>query len=255
MTVPEGVRRLAAPAAILAALLGGCSGKEPPVVSAPPAQGAGALPPALAPAPEFVPEDPAEVRRLAELEGARDRHRSLREAFAHGGRASPASRERLEAALRAIATVDPPRWSVSCRGRACRIRSSLPPQAWHPLLEHDPGVRQVVDRLSTDPDGVEAAAYVLLAEPGAADGDALLGAVAQELSGSEEARACAAKAGGAVAVRYELRVDSSGITYRSEGDLPREVLDCLDDVLGGILRTTPVPPTARSATRAVALRL
>lgn len=255
MTVPTCLRRLAAPAAILVASLGGCSGREPPAVSAPPAQGAGASPLARAPAPEFFPEDPAEVRRLAELEVVRDRHRSLREAFAHGGRASPASRERLEAALRAIPTVDPPGWSVACRGRACRVRSSLSPPAWHPLLEHDPGVRKVVDRLSIDPDGVEAAVYALLAEEGAADGDALLGAVEQELTGSEEARACAAKAGGALAVRYELRVDSSGITYRAEGDLPREALECLDDVLGGILRTTPVPPTARSATRMVALRL
>lgn len=247
--------RAAAAGALLAALLGGCSGKEPPAVSAPPAQGAAALPPAYAPAPEFVPEEPAEVRRLADLEEARGRYRSLREAYARGGRSSPASRARLEGALAAIATVDQPGWTVACRGPACRVRSRLPAKAWHPLVEHDPGVRALADRVALDPDGVEPAAYVLLAAEDAADGGALLDQVANELTGSEEVRACAAGAGAGLALRYELRVDTSGITYRADGDAPRAVSECLDGVLGDILRTTTVPPTAKSATRTVALRL
>ncbi|HEY6099301.1 MAG TPA: hypothetical protein VIW03_07715 [Anaeromyxobacter sp.] len=235
-------------AAMAAALLGGCSGKT--TDAAPAAGSVSAFPPA-----EVVPEDPAEARRQAEIEEARGRFRSLQEAFAHGGRVSPASKARLETALRAASARTRIAWQVACRGRLCKVTARGPVEAWHAVAEQGEAVREVVDRIASDPDGLDPTLYALLAEEGAAPGDALLAQLESALRASAEARDCAAKARVSGTVEYELRVDGSGFTYRTGGDLPWPVISCLNAVLADLMLHIPVPPDAKTAARSVALRL
>lgn len=241
--------RLGAAALVAAALTSGCSGEGEPRPS-----------PAGAPAPDpaltrFVPEDPAQVRRREAREEALARYRALRNAFAGGGAPSPASARRLEAALAAAGPERARAMKLACRGLVCRVTSAGELAAWAPALEADAGVRAVAERIASDPDGAENAVYVLLAAPDATGGDALLAEAERALLDAPEARECARAAGAAGTVRYELRVDRSGFTFRADGDLPWPAVDCVNGVLGDILRTIPVPPSARSATRVVALRL
>ncbi|HEY6100953.1 MAG TPA: hypothetical protein VIW03_16055 [Anaeromyxobacter sp.] len=239
---------LVAAAAIAATFLGGCSGKAPDAAAG--AAGAPAFP-----AAEAVPEDPAEARRRVELEEARGRFRSLQEAFAHGGHVSPASKARLEKGLRAASAGTRLAWQVSCRGRLCKVTAQGPAEVWHAIAEQGEGVREVVDRLAADPDGADPTLYALLAEEAAAPGDALLGQLEAALRASPEARDCAAKERVSGTVEYELRVDGSGFTYRTGGDLPWPVVRCLNEVLADIMVRIPVPPDSKSASRSVALRL
>lgn len=241
-------------ALVAAAHLAACSSKE-----APPPPAAALTPeaqpledPALT---EFVPEDPAEAARAAAFEDARARYRALRDGYLHGSRATPVSRARLERALAAVKAPAPPRWQIACRGRACRVASELAPAVWHGLVEAEPSVRTAADRLAADPDHRDPALYVLLAEEDAAPGDDLLVELERALRASPEPRACAARAEASGTVEYELRVDESGFTYRTGGDLPWPVVDCVNDALAGLLREIEVPPSAKSATRIVALRL
>ena len=55
-------------------------------------------------------------------------------------------------------------------------------------------------------------------------------------------------------VEYELRIDTSGFTYRSRTDLPRPVLECVDDVLNGIVATIRVPHDVKASTRTFTIR-
>ncbi|BDG04029.1 hypothetical protein [Anaeromyxobacter oryzae] len=257
-------RRSAFAAAAATALLACSGGKAPPPAAsaAPGDTAAGGAPPAAPEQPsidpaieQFRPEDPAEVARHAAREEARGRFRTMKEAFAGGGRASSSAAARLQAALSRVPPPAGARWQIACRGAACRIAAAAAPEAWQPALLASADVQRVVDRLAADPDGRDGAAYALLAAEDAPPGDDLVGALARELAGSAEARACAANAEARGTIRYELRVDGSGFTYRADGDLPWPVVDCVNGVLGEIMRGIEVPPTARSATRTVALRL
>jgi hypothetical protein len=49
-------------------------------------------------------------------------------------------------------------------------------------------------------------------------------------------------------------VDATGYTYRSQADLPGEVVDCTDRVLGEILDRHPPPRVVQPASRTLALR-
>lgn len=252
------MRRAALVPALAAALLA-CSGER----RAPEAAAAAA--PAAAPAQEapvdpaleqFRPEDPEEVARAARREEARAAFRILREAYHRGGRASAASTRRLAAALGPLPAPPGKKWQIGCRGQACRVTVlAAAPEAWRQRLLAAPEVTRIADRLAADPDGAEAAVYLLLAEEDAAPGDDLVTALERELLSSAEAKACAASANARGELRYELRVDRSGFTYRADGDLPWPVVDCVNGVLGDIMRGIEVPPTARTATRVVALRL
>ena len=80
--------------------------------------------------------------------------------------------------------------------------------------------------------------YVLLAPASAAPGVDVLGEVEREFLRSTDARECLSRVGALGSVEYELRVDLSGITYRTRTDLPREVQDCVEGVLGRIITST-----------------
>jgi hypothetical protein len=254
-------------AAALAAALLACSGdKAPPKPDAAAAQDVAApAEPYVDPAiKDFQPEDPAAVARAAEREEARGRFRTMREAFTQGGRASPRDAARLQAAVAKVRPPEGGRWQVACRGRACRVSVAGAAEpgaprpergAWQPLLAGAPDVQQVADRMAVDPDGTDAAVYVPLAVEEAAPGDDLVAALERELVSSPDAKACATNAQVTGTVKYELRVDGTGFTYRVDGDVPWAVVDCVNDVLTGMMRGIPVPPTAKSAERVVALRL
>ncbi len=247
------LRLAAALAFSCSALLDACFGSKDapgtPATSATPAADPAQAPPAV----EAVPLDPTEARRRVDLEDARGQYRSLREAFAHGGRASPSARTRLERALRdAGRSVE---WKVACRGRVCRVTAKGAAPLWQGIVKDGEPVRRVAERVAVDPDGEETPAYLLLAEVGAAPGDELLVQLETALGASAEARDCAARARATGTIEYELRVDPSGFTYRSAGDLPRAVLDCVDGVLSDLMNGIAVPPDARSSMRKVALRL
>jgi len=253
------LRLVAISAVSAAALLIGCSGKnDPPGASGAPAakeSPAGEASPAVqaSPAADAVPMDPAEAGRRVDLDEARGQYRSLQDAFTHGGRASASSRARLERALRDAGSGIA--WQVACRGSVCRVTADGAVPLWQSIVQDGEPVRRVADRIAVDPDGEESPAYLLLAEENAAPGDVLLSQLATELKGSAQARDCAARAQTAGTIEYELRVDPSGFTYRSVGNLPRPVLDCVDDVLNDLMRGIPVPANARTSMRKVALRL
>ena len=96
--------------------------------------------------------------------------------------------------------------------------------------------------------------FLLLAAPTAAPGDGVLGGVEQEFVRSSDARDCLSSVGAVGSVEYALRVDVSGITYRSRTDLTRPVLECVDDVLNRIIATTEIPRDVKTASRTFALR-
>ena len=76
----------------------------------------------------------------------------------------------------------------------------------------------------------------------------------REFFQENDARECLSRVGAVGSVEYELRVDTSGFTYRSRTDLPRPVLECVDDVLNGIAAATRVPNDVKASSRTFTLR-
>jgi hypothetical protein len=198
--------------------------------------------------------DPAEARRLAEHQERRARFESMRAAFEAGQGDTAASRARLEPALLALWPARPPIHRLACRERLCRVETPGAAPGALAALAADPGVRRISEGVYLDPDGVDPAGYVLLATAGALPGDDTLGAVEKAFLGGSDARECLSSVGAIGHVEYELRVDASGFTYRSRTDLPRPVLECVDDVLNGIIHSTEVPRGVKPASRTFALR-
>ena len=198
--------------------------------------------------------DPDEARRLAEHQERRARFEAMRSAFAAGTGETPASRARLEPVLRALWPGRPAAFRVACRASLCLVEPPPPAPVSLSALAADPGVRAIADGVFLDPDGADPMGYVLLAAPTAAPGDGVLGPVEQEFLRSSEARDCLSRVGAVGSVEYEVRVDVSGITYRSRTDLERRVLECVDDVLNRIIATTEVPGDVKTASRTFGIR-
>lgn len=209
-----------------------------------------AVPPLMAP-PE--PTDPQVLRERAEREEARARYRSLRDAFA-AGRPSPGAQARLDPALRTLAKAGSARWKVACRGTVCRIDDPGAPAGFRDALAGSEAVRALADRTEADPDGVEAAAYLLLAPQSAAAGGDVLAEVERRLRESGAARKCLAESPQKGAVRYDLEVDTTGVTYHMSGDLPWPVVQCVNLALADSITATDVPAAVKSSSRSVTLR-
>jgi hypothetical protein len=191
---------------------------------------------------------------VAEHQERRARFVAMRDSFASGKVETPASRDQLEPTLRALWPARPPPFRIVCRASLCRVEFPAPLPASQAAFAADPGVRAVSDEIFLDPDGVDPTGYVLLAPAGAAPGIDLLGGVEQEFLRSSEARECLSSVGAVGSVEYVLRVDVSGITYRSSTDLPRPVLECVDDVLNRIIATTEIPREVKTASRTFGIR-
>ena len=216
-----------------------------------------ALPAPANPARELMPSevaDPLEARKLAERQEQRARFEAMRDGFAGSQRESAASRARLEPALRALWPALPPTFAAICRERLCRVAVPGGAPEARAALVADAGVRRVVDGVFVDPDHRDPIAYVMLVSPGASPGEDLLSGVEREFFLSSDGRECLSSAGAVGSVEYELRVDTSGFTYRSRTDLPRTVLECVNEALDGIIATTEVPREVKSASRTFALR-
>lgn len=229
----------------------GDSSDEPPVVAAAVAPAPPASPRELTPT-EIV--DPDEARRVAEKLENRERYAAIRAAFESKRGDTPASRARLEPALDALWPARPRTFGLACREAVCRIELPAPPEATRVALAADPGVRAVADGVHVDPDGADPAGYVLLPPVNAAPGSDVLAEVEREFLRSTEARECLSLVGAVGSVEYELRVDPSGFTYRTRTDLPREVQDCVEAVLGGIITGTQVPSDVKTASLTLLLR-
>jgi hypothetical protein len=229
----------------------GDSPDESPEVAAP------AAPASQGPPRELTPTeiaDPDEARRAAEKLESRERYLAIRAAFESRRGDAPASRARLEPALDALWPARPRTFGLACREAICRVDLPAPPETTRAALAADPGVRTVADGVHVDPDGVDPAGYVLLAPVGAAPGSDVLAEVEREFVRSADARECLSRVGALGSVEYELRVDPSGFTYRTRTDLPREVQDCVEAVLGGIITSTQVPPDVKTASLTLVLR-
>ena len=198
--------------------------------------------------------DPGEARALAERQERRARFEAMRTAFAAAEGDTPASRARLDPALPALWPARPVAYGVACRAALCRVEVPSPVQMAQSALAADAGVRVLAEGVFLDPDGIDPVAYVLLAPPNAPPGDDLLASVEREFFQENDARDCLSRVGAIGSVEYELRIDTSGFTYRSRTDLPRPVLECVDDVLNGITATTRVPNDVKAATRTFTLR-
>jgi hypothetical protein len=198
--------------------------------------------------------DPGEARALAERQEKRARFEAMRTAFAATEGDTPASRARLDPALRALWPARPAAYGLACRASLCRVEPPAPVQPARSALAADSGVRVLAEGVFLDPDDIDPVVYVLLAPPNAPPGDDLLASVEREFFQESDARDCLSRVGAIGSVEYELRIDTSGFTYRSRTDLPRPVLECVDDVLNGITATTRVPPDVKAATRTFTLR-
>ncbi len=199
-------------------------------------------------------EDPAEQRRLADLEDRRGRYASLRAAFDAGSRPSGDGSARLSRALGALWPAGRPTWSVACIGQLCRVDAGSPASIWQAQLASDPGVARMSERVVIDPDGAASPAYLVLLAENASAGAALLDEVEEEFRVSREIRECLSRAGVTGQVEYALQVDSSGYSYRQSTDLRGEPLDCADRVLGEILDRHPPRGAVTTSTRTLALR-
>jgi len=209
--------------------------------------------PAREPTPTEI-ADPDEARRAAEKLESRERYLAIRGAFQAKQGETPASRARLEPALEALWPARPGTFGLACREAICRIDLPAPQEAARSALAADPGVRAVADGVHIDPDGADPAVYVLLPPMNAAPGSDVLAEVEREFVRSADARECLSRVGAVGSVEYELRVDPSGFTYRTRTDLPREVQDCVEAVLGGIITATQVPPDVKTASLTLSLR-
>lgn len=254
---PRRVARWAVGLALVGVLAGGTyvllgDGDAPATPPGPaPVAGPGGAP--REPTPSEV-ADPAEARKLAEHQERRARFESMRAAFEAGQGDSASSRARLEPALLALWPARPPTHRLACRERLCRVEAPGAGPGALATLAADPGVRRLSEGVYLDPDGVDPAGYVLLAAAGALPGDDALATVEKAFLGGSDARECLSSVGAVGQVEYELRVDASGFTYRSQADLPRPVLECVDDVLNGIIHSTEVPRGVKPASRTFALR-
>jgi hypothetical protein len=212
-------------------------GEEAPVVAAPAAK---LEEPAAPPRTPAEAVSPGEARLLAELEEARGAYQSMRTAFGSAGGRVATGERRLGEALRKLPGGRS--WTITCRGELCEVGADGPTVEWQRALQDAPSLRAISQRLAVDPDGGDAPAYVVLAPAGAARGHDVLGQIETEFLDSSEARYCLSSVGASGALEYELSVDSSGYSYRTSTDLPRDVVECVNDVLGDILRLAPVPP-------------
>lgn len=198
--------------------------------------------------------DPAEQRRLADLEERRGRYGSLRTSFGAGVPASPRALARLSPALGALWPPGGLAWTAACVGELCRVDAPGPAAAWQEQLAADPAIRKLSERVVVDPDGAATAAYLVLVAAGAPPGAAVLDEVEEEFRRSTEIRECLARTGATGGVTYTLTVDTSGYSYLQQADLPSEALDCADRVLAEILDRHPPPKTVQTASRTLALR-
>ena len=217
------------------------SGEVPPTASAP------APGPAAAPAREPTPSevaDPDEALRLAVHQERRTRFEAMRSAFEADARATPASRARLDQALRALWPARPVAYGLACRELLCRVELPAPPQASRAALAGDPGVRALAEGVFLDPDGVDPAAYVLLAPLNASPGEDLLAGVEQEFLRSRDARECLSRAG---AVGYvELRAANRRVRLHPPFPLGPPAARCRIASRGrsaGSSSPRPSPPT------------
>jgi hypothetical protein len=242
--------------AIAAWLVSGLGRDAVPSAALPPPVETSPAPPAAPPpavAPVVAPPEPAdreELRRRADYQQAQDRYQSLRSAF-EAGKQAGSSRSRMLKALRTLARVP---WNVACRGQVCRIDASGLPAAWQEQLRQNEGVQAITDRIEVDPSGEDSAAYALLAQEDAPEGEAPLAALGQRFQSAEATRKCLAESPEKGAAEYELKVDSTGVTYRFSGNLPWPVMQCLNAALADVMLAVPIPPAAKTATRKVALR-
>ncbi len=214
---------------------------------------------ATAPRPPRPPtpseiSDPEEARRAADLEERRGRYATLRSSFGTGAPPSAQSLARLTAVLEPLWPRDTAQWSAACTGQLCRVDAPGPSGAWHDRLATDPAVAALAERVVVDPDGGESAAYLVLAAAGAAPGGSALDAVEEDFRRSTEVRECLSRAGATGSIEYVVTLDGSGYSYLRRTDLPGDVVDCADRVLGEILDRHPPPRSVRAATRTLALR-
>jgi hypothetical protein len=194
--------------------------------------------------------DPAEAARLEGLLEARERYRALRDGF--GGPATAASYGRLAPAIRSVWPGADPWWVIDCRGRLCRVEVEGDLEERRAALDGSPLVRAVTEGpVVADPDGVQRPFFLVVASTAVPSGDRLLAEVADELAGSPEAQACLARAAGEVT--YRLKLDTTGITYRTSGSLPWEVVDCVNAALTDLLVGVRRPRLVRQAERTVVL--
>ncbi|MEI7706512.1 MAG: hypothetical protein WCK73_18150 [Deltaproteobacteria bacterium] len=214
-------------------------------------EGSPASPRALTPS-EIA--DPDEAHRAAVRLDQMTRFEAMRAAFEAGGRDTPASRARLEPALQSLWPARPATYRLACREAVCRIDLPSSPETARAALASDRGVRAVADGVFLDPDGVDPAGYVLLAAANAAPGQDVLTELEQEFTRSSEARECLSRAGAVGRVEYEVQVDGSGFTYRTRTDLSRDVRECLESVLNGIITATAIPSEVKAASITLALR-
>lgn len=196
--------------------------------------------------------DPVEARSLEVLIEARNRYLALRDGFT--GPASEAPRQRLEPALRALWPGQPAAFTISCRGRVCRVEGPGDPAAWRAQLLGSQPVAKVADRVVVDPDGTEKPAYVLLSEGRPGSGEDVLGDVEKRLRESDETAICLDGAAPGT-VEVELLVDQSGITYRAAGTAPLQVVDCVGRAAAALAAAIRVPPATQAATRTVVLEI
>jgi hypothetical protein len=198
--------------------------------------------------------DPAERRRLADLEERRGRYASLRDAFGNGRPASPASLARLTPVLRALWAPGTVAWAAACKGQLCRVDAPAPASTWQGQLAAEPAVARLAEGVAVDPDAKETSAFLVLLPPDAAPGGSVLDAVEEEFRTSTDIRECLSRVGATGHVEYLVTVDVTGYTYRQDADLPSEALDCADRVLGEILDRHPPPKAVQTATRTLSLR-
>ncbi len=215
-----------------------------------------ALPAGVAPREPTSSEilDPAERRRVAELEGLRGRYATLRDSFGNGHPASRASQDRLAPVLGAVFPPGTVAWTAACKGQLCRVDAPGPAGAWQARLAAEPAVAALAEGVVVDPDAKETAAFLVLLPAGAAPAGSILDAVEEEFRTSTEIRECLSRVGATGRVEYVVTVDVTGYTYRQDTDLPSEAVDCADRVLGEILDRHPPPRPVQTASRTLTLR-
>jgi hypothetical protein len=251
--VVAGAAAVLAFAGVAVAVLALIQGEPVPPLQAAPPRVAAQLPGVLPPGPPTPSEvaDAAEASRLDALLEARERYRAFRDGFR--GPASAASYARLAPAIRTVWPGAEPRWVIDCRGGLCRVEVDGPPEERRAALDGSPAVRAATEGpVVADPDGLERPFFLVVARGAAPAGDHILERLAKELAESAEAQACLSR-GVAGEVTYHVTLNTTGITYRTSGTLPWEVVDCVNGALTDLLLGLPQPKRVRQATRAVLL--